>query len=200
MISNSLLEGRDTTHASSSKLGIISNFLTKDANTNDCEDLESIKVYAEEWAIEIWPATILEVPRLSFSLSQSIYSGIALLLIKLPLFRTTSGKVSRLPAIIVILTILCQMTKLTAVITILKISYQMTRFSTIITIQWVITTTQMSSLALIAKWSLLKIPLNLLTSSKLIWSTSIPWSILSLTTGLTLSTRLTRLVLIIRLL
>ena len=44
---NFSLEGKEILHTSSSKLGTISNFLIKDADTNECDAPESIRMHVE---------------------------------------------------------------------------------------------------------------------------------------------------------
>ena len=50
---NFSLKGKEILHTSSRNSSIISNFSIKYAKTNECDALESIKVYAEVWAIEV---------------------------------------------------------------------------------------------------------------------------------------------------
>ena len=46
-------EGRETIHTSSNKTGSTSSFLTNMVDINEYDAPESIKIYAEVWAIEI---------------------------------------------------------------------------------------------------------------------------------------------------
>ena len=74
---------------------------------------------------------------------------------------------------------------------------QMTNSSIVVAFRGIITITQMSSFAFVAKWPLLEVSSSLFTSPKLSWPTLVPWLTFSLISYLRLSTMPTRPVLTI---